>query len=149
MIRFYAKTFKIVGCDGFTRGFFYHSATRPVVLNSWISRFLENGFPEDSIHDCRNELKWPDKRHAYVPQTRHFKQFLNDRKVLLLLLLVETSSVFGDSPSMILHYRQMIPEIKDPSSHSGRATNALFLRCAENYQNGHAAKVGGKNADKA
>jgi hypothetical protein len=23
------------------------------------------------------------------------------------------------------------------------------LRCAENYQNGHAAKVGGKNADKA
>ncbi|KAJ3197354.1 EF-hand domain-containing member C2 [Irineochytrium annulatum] len=123
-VTFYARTFKIVGCDDFTRGFLSH-------LNVGVPK--NTTFPADPYQTHRNEMLARMKATRPSQPKSSLKKFLeNDRRVLRFYCVWDdTNSVFGDVRHMIVHYylsddtieiRESIP------ANSGRETNTLFLR---------------------
>ncbi|KAI9000015.1 hypothetical protein BC832DRAFT_563307 [Gaertneriomyces semiglobifer] len=123
-VTFYARTFRIVGCDAFTRDFLTHLSI-PVPHNE--------PFPSDPHTVHRQELASRLKpTRPYIPQTSLKKFLENDRKVLRFYTLWDdTPSHFGDLRHLIIHYylsddtveiREAIPP------NSGRDSNTLFLR---------------------
>ncbi|KAJ3027177.1 UNVERIFIED_CONTAM: EF-hand domain-containing member C2 [Siphonaria sp. JEL0065] len=123
-VTFYSKTFKIVGCDEFTRQF----------LSNLQIRVPANGvFPQDPYQNHRAELLSRMKATRPCAPKSSLKQFLeNDRRVLRFYCIWDdTNSVFGDARHMVVHYylsddtveiRESIP------ANSGRERNTLFLR---------------------
>ncbi|KAJ3076360.1 EF-hand domain-containing member C2 [Podochytrium sp. JEL0797] len=123
-VTLYSKTFKIVGCDEFTRQFL---ATLKI-------KVPPNGiFPEDPYQTHRAELNSRMKATRPCAPKVSLKQFLeNDRRVLRFYCIWDdTNSVFGDARHMVVHYylsddtveiRESIP------ANSGRERNTLFLR---------------------
>jgi len=123
-VTFYSRTFKIMGCDDFTRYF----------LKNLGIETPENGeFPADPYETQRNEML--SRMKATRPSVPNFslKKFLeNDRRVLRFYCVWDDSnSVFGDQRHMVVHYylsddtieiRESIP------ANSGRESNTLFLR---------------------
>ncbi|KAJ3292887.1 EF-hand domain-containing member C2, partial [Borealophlyctis nickersoniae] len=123
-VTFYARTFKIVGCDAFTRDF----------LGTLGISVPANGvFPPDPYELCRAEMLSRMKATRPCPPKSSLKKFLeNDRHVLRFYCVWDdTNSVFGDLRHMVVHYylsddtieiRESIP------ANSGRESNTLFLR---------------------
>ncbi|KAL2913595.1 hypothetical protein HK105_206897 [Polyrhizophydium stewartii] len=140
-VTFYSRTFKIVGCDDFTRGFL---ASVGIIAP-------ENGeFPADPYETQRNEML--SRMKATRPSIPNFslKKFLeNDRRVLRFYCVWDDSnSVFGDLRHMVVHYylsddtieiRESIP------ANSGRESNTLFLRRCKLPKRPHAARVNGRS----
>ncbi|KAJ3377330.1 EF-hand domain-containing member C2 [Lobulomyces angularis] len=123
-VTFYSITFKIVGCDQFTREFLTTNNIIPPV-NSFT--------PQDPYTTYREELLSRMKpTRSYIPKTSLKKFLENDRRVLRFFCIWDdTNSVFGDVRQMVIHYylsddtieiRECIP------ANSGRETNTLFLR---------------------
>ncbi|KAJ3101076.1 EF-hand domain-containing member C2 [Phlyctochytrium planicorne] len=123
-VTFYSRTFKIVGCDDFTREFLTH-LTVEVPQN--------DTFPQDPYEAHRNEMLARMKPTRPSQPKSSLKKFLeNDRRVLRFYCVWDdTNSVFGDVRHMVVHYylsddtieiRESIP------ANSGRETNTLFLR---------------------
>ncbi|KAI8849151.1 hypothetical protein BC829DRAFT_392048 [Chytridium lagenaria] len=123
-VTFYSRTFKIVGCDDFTREFLGHLKI-PVPKNTV--------FPQDPYEVHRNEMLSRMKATRPSQPKSSLKKFLeNDRRVLRFYCVWDdTNSVFGDVRHMVVHYylsddtieiRESIP------ANSGRETNTLFLR---------------------
>ncbi|KAI9105373.1 hypothetical protein DFS34DRAFT_6512 [Phlyctochytrium arcticum] len=123
-VTFYSRTFKIVGCDKFTRDFL-QSLSFHVPPNG--------GFPLDPYTVVRDELKSRMRATRPRPPQTSLKKFLeNDRRVLRFYCVWDdTNSVFGDLRQMVVHYylcddtieiREHIP------ANSGRDSNTLFLR---------------------
>ncbi|TPX36580.1 hypothetical protein SmJEL517_g01259 [Synchytrium microbalum] len=127
-VTFYARTFKIVGCDQFTRDF----------LNG-LNMDPPNGstFPADPYTLQRAELMSRMKATRPRPPQTSLRQFLeNDRRVLRFYCVWDdTTSAFGDLRKMQLHYflsddtieiREQVP------ANAGRSTmpgaSSLFLR---------------------
>ncbi|KAH6559938.1 hypothetical protein BASA50_009028 [Batrachochytrium salamandrivorans] len=139
-VTFYSKTFKIIGCDMFTREF----------LKSIDIVAPENeDYPSDPYETQRNEML--GRMKATRPSIPNFslKKFLeNDRRVLRFYCVWDDSnSVFGDVRHMVVHYflsddtveiRESIP------ANSGRETNTLFLRRCKLPRRPHAAHVNGR-----
>ncbi|KAJ3159629.1 EF-hand domain-containing member C2 [Geranomyces michiganensis] len=123
-VTFYSRTFKIVGCDQFTKDF----------LNEIHVRVPENSkFPSDPYTAHRAELQSRMKATRPRPPQTSLKKFLeNDRRVLRFYCIWDdTQSVFGDLRHMVVHYylsddtieiREHIP------ANAGRDANTLFLR---------------------
>ncbi|KAI8918462.1 hypothetical protein DFJ77DRAFT_455630 [Powellomyces hirtus] len=123
-VTFYSRTFKIVGCDQFTKDF----------LNTLHVRVPDNsGFPMDPYTAHRQELQSRMKATRPRPPQTSLKKFLeNDRRVLRFYCIWDdTQSVFGDLRHMVVHYylsddtieiREHIP------ANAGRDSNTLFLR---------------------
>ncbi|KAJ3147022.1 EF-hand domain-containing member C2 [Geranomyces variabilis] len=123
-VTFYSRTFKIVGCDQFTKDF----------LNTIHVRVPENSnFPSDPYTAHRAELQSRMKATRPRPPQTSLKNFLeNDRRVLRFYCIWDdTQSVFGDLRHMVVHYylsddtieiREHIP------ANAGRDANTLFLR---------------------
>ncbi|KAJ3010797.1 EF-hand domain-containing member C2 [Thoreauomyces humboldtii] len=123
-VTFYSRTFKIVGCDDFTKDFL---STLHVAVPS------NGGFPTDPYSVHRAELASRMKATRPRPPQTSLKKFLeNDRRVLRFYCAWDdTQSVFGDLRHMIVHYylsddtieiREHIP------ANAGRDANTLFLR---------------------
>ncbi|KAJ3214155.1 EF-hand domain-containing member C2 [Dinochytrium kinnereticum] len=123
-VTFYSRTFKIVGCDDFTREFLAHLR---------ISVPKNDTFPQDPYEAHRNEMLARMKPTRPSQPKSSLKKFLeNDRRVLRFYCVWDdTNSVFGDVRHMVVHYylsddtieiRESIP------ANSGRETNTLFLR---------------------
>ncbi|TPX63615.1 hypothetical protein SpCBS45565_g06487 [Spizellomyces sp. 'palustris'] len=123
-VTFYARTFKIVGCDKFTEDFL-HS------LNISVPEY--GTFPVDPYTAHRDELKSRMRATRPRPPQTSLKKFLeNDRRVLRFYCVWDdTNSVFGDLRQMVVHYylsddtieiREHIP------ANAGRDSNTLFLR---------------------
>ncbi|KAI8926800.1 hypothetical protein BC831DRAFT_455064 [Entophlyctis helioformis] len=141
-VTFYSRTFKIVGCDEFTRGF----------LKSLTINVPVNGeFPIDPYETQRKEML--SRMKATRPSIPNFtlKKFLeNDRRVLRFYCVWDDSnSVFGDLRHMVVHYylsddtieiRESIP------ANSGRESNTLFLRRCRLPKRPHVARVNGRSS---
>ncbi|KAJ3039649.1 EF-hand domain-containing member C2 [Rhizophlyctis rosea] len=123
-VTFYGRTFKIVGCDNFTRDFLS-------ALN--ITAPPNTLFPPDPYELCRADLLSRMKpTRPRAPKTSLKKFLENDRRVLRFYCMWDdTNSVFGDLRHMVIHYflsddtieiRESIP------ANSGRESNTLFLR---------------------
>ncbi|KAI9209542.1 uncharacterized protein BJ171DRAFT_453694 [Polychytrium aggregatum] len=125
-VTFYARTFKIVGCDQFTRDFL-------VALDIAVPKNGE--FPKDQYELYRNELLSRMKATRPCPPKTSLKKFLeNDRRVLRFYCVWDdTNSVFGDVRHMIVHYYlsdDTIEIIESIPANSGRESNTQFLgRC--------------------
>ncbi|KAJ3113843.1 EF-hand domain-containing member C2, partial [Physocladia obscura] len=123
-ITLYCKTFKIVGCDDFSREF----------LTALGITVPESGkFPADPYQVRRQELLSRMKpTRPYEPKSSLKKFLENDRHVLRFYCVWDdTPSVFGDARHMVVHYylsddtveiREAIP------ANAGREKNTLFLR---------------------
>ncbi|KAJ3415872.1 EF-hand domain-containing member C2 [Chytridiales sp. JEL 0842] len=123
-VTFYMRTFKIIGCDEFTREF----------LTNLGMQVPPNGsYPSDPYETHRNEMLSRMKATRPSKPKSSLKKFLeNDRRVLRFYCCWDdTNSVFGDVRHMVLHYylsddtieiRESIP------ANSGRESNTLFLR---------------------
>ncbi|KAJ1565316.1 EF-hand domain-containing member C2, partial [Cladochytrium tenue] len=123
-VTFYSRTFKIVGCDEFTRDFL-NGLGIPVPSPS--------AFPSNPYDERRGELLSRMKPTRPCPPKTSLKRFLeNDRRVLRFFCVWDdTDSVFGDLRHMVLHYYLSddtidIHERIPPNS--GREPNTLFLR---------------------
>ncbi|KAJ3202523.1 EF-hand domain-containing member C2 [Entophlyctis luteolus] len=125
-VTFYSRTFKIVGCDHFTREF---------LTNLKIAVPPSGEFPQDPYQVERSELLGRmQATRPYVPNTS-LKNFLeNDRRVLRFYCIWDdTNTVFGDVRHMVVHYylsddtidiHECIP------ANSGRQSSSMFLnRC--------------------
>ncbi|KAJ3323302.1 EF-hand domain-containing member C2 [Blyttiomyces sp. JEL0837] len=123
-VTFYARTFKIVGCDEFTREF---------LTQLKIDVPSNDVFPKDPFEVNRNEMLSRMKATRPSEPKSSLKKFLeNDRHVLRFYCIWDdTNSVFGDVRHMVVHYylsddtieiRESIP------ANSGRESNTLFLR---------------------
>ncbi|KAI8614274.1 hypothetical protein BC830DRAFT_1169572 [Chytriomyces sp. MP71] len=123
-VTFYSKTFKIIGCDDFTRQF----------LKSLGIRVPPSGeYPFDAYEALRADLKARMKAtRPYEPKSSLKKFLENDRRVLRFYCVWDdTNSVFGDVRHMVVQYylsddtveiHERIP------ANSGRERNTLFLR---------------------
>ncbi|KAI8618765.1 hypothetical protein BC830DRAFT_1165937 [Chytriomyces sp. MP71] len=123
-VTFYARTFKIVGCDEFTREFL--TSINVDVPSS-------SGVPEDPYQVLRAELLGRMKATRPCAPNTQLKKFLeNDRRVLRFYCIWDdTNTVFGDVRHMVVHYylsddtvdiHERIP------ANSGRPSNSMFLR---------------------
>ncbi|KAJ3078719.1 EF-hand domain-containing member C2, partial [Rhizoclosmatium hyalinum] len=123
-VTFYGRTFKIVGCDHFTREF---------LTNISISVPASGEFPSDPYQIQRAELLSRLKpTRPYVKNTA-LKQFLeNDRRVLRFYCVWDdTNTVFGDVRHMVVHYYLSDDTVdihESIPSNSGRPPNSMFLR---------------------
>ena len=140
-ITFYSRTFKIVGCDQFTREF---------LTGLGIGVPGNSTFPEDPYEKQRNELLSRMKATRPSQPKSSLKKFLeNDRRVLRFYCVWDdTNSVFGDLRHMVLNYflsddtieiRESIP------ANSGRESNTLFLRRCKLPKRPQVARVNGRN----
>ncbi|KAI9358593.1 hypothetical protein DFJ73DRAFT_144854 [Zopfochytrium polystomum] len=123
-VTFYARTFKIVGCDEFTREFLTHLG---------ISVPPATPFPPNPYDVHRLELLSRMKATRPCPPKTSLKKFLeNDRRVLRFYCIWDdTNSVFGDVRHMVVHYYLSDDTIEIRESippNSGRESNTLFLR---------------------
>ncbi|ORY50997.1 hypothetical protein BCR33DRAFT_712940 [Rhizoclosmatium globosum] len=126
-ITLYSKTFKIIGCDEFTRQFL--NSLRIVVPPNM-------AYPQDPYQLHRAELLSRMKATHPCPPQSSLKQFLeNDRRVLRFYCIWDdTNSVFGDARHMIVHYYlsdDTMEIIESIPANSGRERNTLFLRRAK------------------
>ncbi|KAI8803501.1 hypothetical protein BJ742DRAFT_863526 [Cladochytrium replicatum] len=131
-VTFYSRTFKIIGCDGFTRD------------------FLEALGIDDPYETHRSEMLSRIKKTLQSntkPHISPLKTFLeNDRRVLRFYCVWDdTNSVFGDVRHMVIHYylsddtieiREAIPP------NSGREHNTLFLRRSRLPKRFHSNSLG-------
>ncbi|TPX76547.1 hypothetical protein CcCBS67573_g02162 [Chytriomyces confervae] len=143
-VTFYARTFKIVGCDQFTREFLT-SAHVPVPSGGQ--------FPEDPYQVQRAELLGRLKATRPCAPNTSLKKFLeNDRRVLRFYCIWDdTNTVFGDVRHMVVHYYLSDDTVDIHESipaNSGRPTNSMFLRRCRLPKNkiSGASNVGTKNA---
>ncbi|KNE64889.1 hypothetical protein AMAG_10562 [Allomyces macrogynus ATCC 38327] len=123
-VTFYARTFKIVGCDAFTRDFLTSLAI-PVAPNS--------DYPNDPHESHRREVLARMRPTRPVPPRPSLKKFLeNDRKVLRFYSVWDdTTSAFGDARKLVLHYflADDTMEIHEHiAPNSGRDGNTAFLK---------------------
>ncbi|KAI8916212.1 hypothetical protein EDD86DRAFT_186173, partial [Gorgonomyces haynaldii] len=139
-VTFYSRTFKIVGCDAFTRDFL-SKLSIDVPSNS--------EFPSDPYNVHRQEIL--SRMKATRPSQPNFtlKKFLeNDRRVLRFYCVWDDSnSMFGDLRHMVVNYflsddtieiRESIP------ANSGREANTLFLRRCRLPKHPHTLRVNGR-----
>ncbi|KAJ3051078.1 EF-hand domain-containing member C2 [Rhizophlyctis rosea] len=148
-VTFYGRTFKIIGCDGFTRVCVTSSEIK--VMLCYLQDCVTDIRPQDflsalNIQAPPNTLPPPDPytlnrleilsrmkpTRPRTPQTTLKKFLENDRRVLRFYCVWDdTTSVFGDLRHMVIHYflsddtieiRESIP------ANSGRESNTLFLR---------------------
>ncbi|KAI8827062.1 uncharacterized protein EV422DRAFT_512508 [Fimicolochytrium jonesii] len=123
-VTFYSRTFKIIGCDKFTKDFLNRIGVAVPPAGS---------FPTDPYTLHRQELASRMKATRPRPPQTSLKKFLeNDRRVLRFFCVWDdTQSVFGDLRHMVVHYylsddtveiREHIP------ANAGRDANTLFLR---------------------
>ncbi|TPX43682.1 hypothetical protein SeMB42_g04641 [Synchytrium endobioticum] len=145
-VTFYARTFKIVGCDQFTREFLTGLNMEPPTGSS---------FPADPYTIQRAELMSRMKATRPRPPQTSLKQFLeNDRRVLRFYCAWDdTTSSFGDLRKMVLHYflsddtieiREQVPANAGRSNVPG--ASSLFLRrcrLPKGYQRINVASPGG------
>ncbi|TPX75244.1 hypothetical protein CcCBS67573_g03509 [Chytriomyces confervae] len=143
-VTFYSRTFKIVGCDQFTREFLT-SIHVPVPSGGQ--------FPEDPYQVQRAELLGRLKATRPCAPNTSLKKFLeNDRRVLRFYCIWDdTNTVFGDVRHMVVHYYLSDDTVDIHESipaNSGRPTNSMFLRRCRLPKNkiSGASNVGAKNA---
>lgn len=139
-IIFYSRTFKIVGCDKFTREFLNAKLNMTVPENTH--------FPVDPYEQHRNEIISRQTARHTVDKEFALKKFLeNDRRVLRFFCVWDdTNMAFGDVRHMELHYyvaddtmeiREKIP------ANAGRDPNPLFLKRGRMPKNPHINPVNG------
>lgn len=145
-ITFYSRTFKIVGCDAFTREF---------LTSNGLTVGEPSAVPSDPWEECRKELLGRMKpTRPYKPKTS-LKRFLeNDRHVLRFYCIWDdTNSMFGDVRHMVIHYYLSDGTIEireDIPANSGRESNTLFLRrCRLPKRPKHVSVHGGAGAGRA
>ncbi|KAI8825058.1 uncharacterized protein EV422DRAFT_617490 [Fimicolochytrium jonesii] len=122
-VTFYGKTFRIIGCDAFTRE--YMQNTEHIYLNN----------PEPMPHDPHEELRSRPTR-TYVAGSKgpdKLKRFLeNDRKVLRFFCVWDDrGSMFGELREFIMHYYLVddsveVREVQKPNN--GRDPFPILLR---------------------
>ncbi|KAI9343610.1 hypothetical protein BDR26DRAFT_858407 [Obelidium mucronatum] len=123
-VTFYGRTFKLVGCDQFTREF---------LTNLKIKVPTGSEFPPDQYQIQRKELLSRMKAtRPCVPNTSLKKFLENDRHVLRFYCIWDdTNTVFGDIRHMVVHYYLSDDTIdihESIPSNSGRQPNSMFLR---------------------
>ncbi|KAJ3077039.1 EF-hand domain-containing member C2 [Podochytrium sp. JEL0797] len=123
-VTFYSRTFKIVGCDQFTREFL---STLSIAVPK------STDFPPDPYQIQRQELLSRLKpTRPCVPNTSLKKFLENDRHVLRFYCVWDdTNTVFGDMRHMVVHYYLSDDTIDIHESipnNSGRQPNSMFLR---------------------
>ncbi|KAJ3379991.1 EF-hand domain-containing member C2 [Entophlyctis sp. JEL0112] len=128
-VTLYSKTFKIVGCDEFTRQFLQS-------LNVEVP--AATAFPLDPYQTHRANLlarmnATRPSQTSHEPTATTLKKFLeNDRRVLRFYCVWDdTNSVFGDARHMVVLYylSDDTVEIHERiAANSGRERNTLFLR---------------------
>lgn len=136
-VKLYSRTFKIVGCDEFSRGFLQRIG---------ITVGQNSEFPADPYEVCRAEIL--SRMKATRPTIPNFslKKFLeNDRRVLRFYCVWDDStSVFGDLRHMVVNYFLSDDTIEIHESipaNSGREANTLFLRRCRLPKKPHRVRV--------
>ncbi|ORZ31346.1 hypothetical protein BCR44DRAFT_1463879 [Catenaria anguillulae PL171] len=123
-ITFYARTFKITGCDAFTRDF---------LANLGLSVPANEDLPNDPYEETRREILSRMRPTRPVPPKTALKKFLEwDRKVLRFYCVWDdTTSAFGDARKLVLHYFLADDTIEIHeyiAANSGRDGNTAFLK---------------------